>query len=79
MSTVDAIREKAANQDRARMEAARRRAAHEAGFDDEADYELWEALESLRSATLRRREAERARPQTDEGLRVTTGRIVLNK
>lgn len=64
MSKIDTIREKTEKQQALIRDEGERRRAADLGFDDIADYRLWQSLEDLRSVTLTRRherEAERAK------------------
>lgn len=55
MSKLNTIQEKT-NKVAAEITAEQlKKDAHEAGFDDFDDYELWLALDALRKATLKRR------------------------
>lgn len=55
MSKIDTINEKLQKQRELIQEEGERRRASDLGFDDIADYRLWQALEDLRQVTLTRR------------------------
>lgn len=78
MSKIDDIKSKADEQRKAATAAQQQARAHDTGFDDIADYELWVALEELRSATKARRREESERDNPSPKIRVSSGSLSTN-
>jgi hypothetical protein len=81
MSKIDTIRKKTDEISAEITTERQKHDAHEAGFEDYADYELWLALDALRRATIERRVVRRdTRPLVvDSGPLVTANTIHVSK
>ena len=78
MAKIDDIKSKTEEQRDAATAAQHKTRAHDAGFDDIADYELWVALEELRSATKTRRREESERDNPAQKIRLSTGSLTVS-